>query len=486
MPEPVILDLARKTLKGIGWNYLTYGAGKLLTLVTTALLAHLLTPDNFGLAAYASVAITYLTILKDLGLGAALVQRREDIEKTANTVFTLNLMVGIGITAITIMLAPLAALYFKEPLVTPMLRWLGLSILFNSLGSVHMSRLQRELNFQWKLVPTIGNTAIKSVVSIVLALLGYGAWALVFGQLAGSVVSLILVWKVFPWRPRLTIDRKTARALFKYGAIVMGEDALSVAQDDFDYLIVGRLFSQAAMGIYTLAYQIPEMLVLTLLWVISDVIFPAFSSIQNQTKDLKKSILITMRYMGLVITPICLGMIVAANPMIRVVFGEKWLDVIPIMRILALYALIFSIGFNIGDVYKAIGRPEIGMKITIPTMVFRIIVLWLGAQIGGLTGIAYGHLIAASVEVIVRLIVATRILDITFKEIFTQFTFLVGGIALLAITLPTLYITGDLLPVVRLIILIILGAIAYIGTMWFFERNLYGNVIEILKTKKAN
>jgi len=484
-PEPAIIDLARRTLKGIGWNSLTYGFGKLLTIVTTSILAHLLSPDNFGLAAYASVAITYLTILRDMGLGAALVQRRGDVEKTASTVFTLNLMVGLLMTATTVLLAPLAALYFKEPQVTPMLRWLGLSILINSLGSIHMSRLQRELNFKWKMVPMIGSTAIKGIVSIFLGLLGYGAWALIFGQLAGSAVSLILVWVVLPWRPRIMIDRKIAGELFKYGFIVMGENALSVAQDDFDYLVVGRLFSQAAMGIYTLAYQIPEMLVLSLLWVISDVIFPAFSSIQSQAKDLKKSILITMRYMGLIITPICLGMIVAADPMVRVVFGEKWLDVIPIMRILALYALVYSIGFNIGDVYKAIGRPAIIIKITLPTMIFRILALWLGGQMGGLIGIAYGHLLAALVEVIVRLVVATRILHITFKEIFTQFTSYVGGLALLAMALPLLSVTGDLFPLVRLVILVLFGAAAYIGTMYLIERHSFADLIGLMRTKKV-
>lgn len=472
-------------MKGIGWNYVTYGLGRFLTLITTAILAHLLTPDNFGLVAYATVAITYLTIVKDLGLGAALVQRRDDIETAANTVFTLNLMVGISITIITILAAPLVALYFKEPLVTPMLRWLGFSIFLNSLGSVHMSRLQRELNFQWKMVPTIGNAATKGIVSIILALSGFGAWSLVFGQLAGSVISLILVWKVVPWRPRLMIDRIIAGALFRYGSLIMGENALSVAQDDFDYLIVGRLFSKVAMGIYTLAYQIPEMLVLSLLWVISDVIFPAFSSIQDQANNLKRSILITIRYMGVIITPICLGLIVTADPMVRVVFSEKWLDVVPILRILSLYALVYSIGFNIGDVYKAIGRPEISIQITMPTMIFRIIALWSGAQLGGLVGIACGHLLAAIVEVTVRLFVATRILDITFKEILTQLTGLIGGFVLLIFTLPALYLTVDLFPLVRLLLLIILGAIGYLGTMWFLERSLLTNIFQLIKSKKA-
>lgn len=467
--EPSENNLARKTIHGIGWNYLAYGLGKLLSLATTAILARLLAPENFGLVAYVTVAITYLTIIKDLGLGAALIQRREDLEKASHTVFTLNLMVGLALTGISALAAPFVAAYFREPLVIPMLRWLGLTIFINSLGSVHMSRLQRDLKFHWRLIPLMGNILVKAAVSITLALMDYGAWALIFGQIAGSVVSVILVWMVVPWRPRLMLDKKMASKLFKFGSFIMVEDALSVAQENFDYLIVGRMFNQVSMGIYTLAYQLPEMLVITLFWVIGEVIFPAFSSIQNQPEKLKKSLLYTIRYIELVVTPLCLGLIVTADPLIRVIFGEKWLGVIPIMQILSLYALVLSIGFNMGDVYKAIGRPDILIKITLSTMVFRIFALWYGAQFG-LIYVAVGHLAAAFIEVIIRLTVATRILHITFKEIISQLTAFIGGGILLLVTVPLLYFTQETQPILRLVVLAAAGAISYAGSMWIIER----------------
>lgn len=411
-------------------------------------------------------------------------QRRDDIERASDTVFTLNMMVGAVISLLTVAVSPLVALYFREPQVTPMLRWLALSIFLNSLGSVHMARLQRELNFKWKIIPSLGNTFTKGLVSIGLALLQCGAWSLIFGQIAGAAVSLVLVWIVVPWRPRLTVDRSIAGSLFKYGSFIMGENALSVAQDDFDYLIVGRMFTQAAMGIYTLAYQIPEMLVISLLWVISDVIFPAFSSIQDQADNLKKSILQTMRYMGLIIAPICLGLIVAAEPIIRVVFGDQWLESVPIMQVLAAYALVLSIGFNIGDVYKAIGRPDISIKITIPAMFFRIAVLIIGAKLGGLIGIACGHLLAAVVEVTIRLTVATRILDLTFGDFARQLTGLAGASVMLLAALPVLWLTGGWQPLPRLILVIMIGAACYLAVIWRVEHTLLADLLARIRTRR--
>jgi PST family polysaccharide transporter len=462
-------ELAKKTIHGIGWNYATFGLGKILSLITTAILARLLTPDNFGIVAYVTVAITYLTLLKDMGLGAALVQRREDVEKTANTVFTLNLGVGVFITLLTMLIAPLAADYFREPLVTPMLRWLGLSILLNSLGSVHMSRLKREMQFHWKMIPQISNILVKALVSIILALFHYGAWALIIGQLAGSLVSMILVWKIVPWRPKLMIDRTLTRSLFRFGVFIMGEDALSIGQDNFDYLVIGRLFSSVSMGIYTLAFQLPEMLILSLFWVIADVLFPAFASIQDQREKLVQGVLSTIRYLELVITPLALGLCVAADPIIRVVFGEQWLDAIPIMQILAIYALVQSIGFNFGDVYKAIGKPEISIKITVPVMIFRLFALWVGAQFG-LIYVAVAHLVSVIIEVIVRIIVATRVLKITFGDIAAQFTAFIAGGIMVVISVGALYLTNEMAPLARLVIIIACGAASYLGTVWFLER----------------
>ena len=125
-------QIARKSVHGVFWNYLSFGVGKVLVFATTAVLARLLTPNDFGIVAFATLAMSYLAILKDLGMGAALIQRRRDVEAAANTVFTLNLLLGVSLTLITMAMAPLIAAFFREPLVIPVLRWLSLSFTLNA------------------------------------------------------------------------------------------------------------------------------------------------------------------------------------------------------------------------------------------------------------------------------------------------------------------------------------------------------------------
>jgi len=315
----------------------------------------------------------------------------------------------------------------------------------------------------------LGNTLIKGGLSIGLAFMGYGAWSLVYGQLAGMSISAVLLWIVVPWRPRLLIRSPISGQLFRYGFSVMMDRAFTVFADSFDYLLIGRFFNTAALGIYTLAYRLPDLLILNTLSVLAAVFFPAFSSIQNQQDVLRKSFLSTTRYVQLLVTPLCLGIFVAADPIIRLIFGEQWLQSIPIMQVLSLYTLALSVGFHVGDIYKAVGRPDILLKISLPIFFIRLIALWIGSQYS-LIGIATGHLVAALIEVVIRAVVTINVIKVSLREILNQLTAFIGGIMLLIFAVPVLYLTQDLTPWLRLTFVVISGAVGYLGTIWFIDR----------------
>jgi len=472
-------EIGQKVVRNAGWNYLSFGLGKALNLVTISILAHLLTPNHFGLVALATLAIDYLSILSDFGLGAALVHRRENIEEASDITFSFNLLIGVGLTCIVLVISPYVATFFHEPSLTLILRWLGGTFAINSIGSVHKALLQRDLKFGKKLIPEMGSTLVKGGLSIGLALMGYGVWSLVFGQLAGVSISAFLLWMVVPWRPRLLIRSKIAGQLFTYGFSIMTDRAFTTIADSFDYVLIGRFFNTTALGIYTLAYRLPDLLIINTLGVLAAVFFPAFASVQNQRDVLRKSFLSSMRYVQLLVTPLCLGMFVAADPIIRVFFGEQWLQSIAIMQVLSMYTLVLSIGFHVGDIYKAMGRPDILLKLAIPILIIRLTALWIGSQYS-LIGIAIGHLVAAMIEVIFRAIVTIRVLKVSLREMLNQLTALISGITLLACSVPVLYLTQDALPLVRLIFVAVAGAAGYIGSAWFLEREAIRKVIGVL------
>lgn len=470
--KPDSQHLARQAGQAVFWNYTSFGLGKAMVFLTTTILARLLTPADFGVMAFAVLAVNYLSILKDLGLGAALIQRRQNVEEAADTVFTLNLLLGSTLTLLGIGVAPFIAAYFNEPLVTPILRLLSFSFVLNALSDTHIVRLQRELNFRRKLIPDIGYSIIKGVVSIGFALAGFGVWALVIGQLVSAVATVILAWSVFPWRPRLTVRRDLAKTMLSFGLSMTGIQALTTLIDNLDYLIVGRFFGNTALGIYTLAYRLPELLVLNMLWVMAKVIFPTYAAVQDQPDTLRQGFLTVVRFVGMFTVPICLGLMLAAEPLVQVIFGEKWLAAIPVVRVLALFALVSSIAFNVGDIYKAVGRTDILIKLGLVKLVLLVPALWYGAHFG-LVGVAVGHVVVATVIMGLRLWVATWFVQVKIEDILRQLMpAFWGGLALTLLVLPTLYLTSAVLPVVRLLLVSMMGGLAYLAVLWLLEGKL--------------
>jgi len=477
LPQPTTThEIGKMVARNAGWNYLSFGLSKALNLVTISILAHLLTPELFGIVALATLAIDYLSILNDFGLGAALVHRRDYIEEASNVVFTYNFLIAVSLTCIVLVVSPYIAMLFHEPALTPILRWLGFSFTINSLGSVHKARLQRDMGFSKKLIPDMGSTLIKGGLSIGFAIMGFGAWSLVYGQLAGIIVATILLWVVVPWRPHLMVDRGLARQLFRYGLSVMTDRAFTIFGDSFDYLLIGLYYNNTSLGIYTLAYRLPDLLIINTLSVLAMVFFPAFSSIQTQQEVLRKSFLSSLRYVQLLITPLCLGILVAAEPIIRVIFGEQWLQSIPLMQILSLYALVLSIGFHVGDIYKAIGRP----KLAIPVFVIRLTALYIGSRYS-LLGIATAHLVATSIELVIRAIITTRVIKVTLLEMLKQLTAFIAGIVLLVFAIPALYLTHNATSIIQLIMVSISGAVGYLGAVWFLERDAVLRGLKLLR-----
>jgi PST family polysaccharide transporter len=355
--------------------------------------------------------------------------------------------------------------YFREPAATPLLRTLGLTFTLEALGSVHLVRMQRDLQFDRVFIPDAGRSLLKGAVSVALAVAGMGAWSLILGQLAGVVAAVVLSWVMFPWRPRLTIDGPLAKKLISYGLPLFGVSVMWVLAVNLDYVIIGRRLGSEALGIYTLAYRLPELLVVSLMIGVSRVVFPAFSTLQGSRDGLRRGFLMATHYMVLVTFPLSLGLAIVADPIVRVTLGSEWLDAIPVLRVLAIFVLVASMMDADGDVYKAIGRPGLLFKLNLFHIVLLVPALLLGVQ-HGLVGVALAHLAATSITRVVRTIVISRFLEIPISTIAVQWrTAILGSVVLAVMAGAAMYVTAGASSVVQLIAAVLAGAVGYLAVL---------------------
>ncbi len=461
--------LARVTITGTLWNYGAFALGKGLVFVSTVLLARLLVPADFGLVALGLVVINFLDTLSDFGVGAALIYRSENPERTSSTAFTIGLMMGVLLTVAAVLGAPLAADFFREPRLVPVLQVLAVSFLITALRNVHEARLKKDLAFQRRFVPEVGRTAVKGLVSVLLAFFGFGVWSLVWGQLGGSLASTLLYWRVARWRPRLTLDREIVGALLGYGGQIVLVQILGMIHKNVDYLIIGRRLSADDLGFYFMAFRIPDLIIISLCHVVSQALFPAFARLQDDPRALKQGALAMLRYTALITVPAGIGIAVIAADFVTIFYTSRWAPSIPVMQMLALYALFQAISFNVGDIYKATGRPAVLNYLGVAKLALTIPVLWIAAGYG-IRWVAVGQAATALVLTLLSLEIACRLLDVRRAEIARALRPAAMSAVAMGIVLFPLARLLPPTPAARMPALILAGATAYVATLWWTHR----------------
>jgi len=401
---------------GVIWSYLTFVVGKAMVFISTVILARILLPEDFGLVGLASVLAGYLGTLHTFGVGEAFIQSKFGSKEAANATFVFSVASGILLFLLSVLLTPIVVAFFNEPRITVIFPVLAFTYVLTGITTVHDAILVKELRFQERIIPTLAQAVSKGVTSIVLALMGYGAWAIVWGVMVGTLVKTVVLIIVSPWRPSRSWDSHIAWEIFGFGKFMVLQNIFGALEDNIDYIIVGRRLGTNDLGLYKLGYQTPELAIISLPSVISNVAYPTYANLQDDLGALQRSVRKTVQFISWLVIPAGIGLAMCSSAFVLAFYTEKWITAIPVMQLLSLYAMVYTLTYNFGDAYKAMGRPEILSKISLATIVFIIFALWIGAHYG-IVGVAWAHLIRVILLFGVHIVIARKVLGIVPSHI---------------------------------------------------------------------
>jgi lipopolysaccharide exporter len=407
-------DLTRAGASGAAWLGGAQVVGKLVTLLTTVLLARLLTPSEFGLVSLALVLLVYAEAIADAGVAQALIylQRTRSAERAA---LLCSLVMGLLLVGLVQLAAPLIAAFFNDPEVEPLVRLLSLSLFCNSLAAVPDALMRRALAFPRVVASAMVRTVVTGLVSIALAFAGAGAYAIVGGTVAGAVSYVVAAWLLVPERPDVAFWRTTradVRSVMGYGAPVAGSTLLAKLVYDVDYLIIGRILGATALGYYTLAFRLPEMVILNVFFVLSVVVFPLYTKMRGDLARLQNGYLFSLRAYALYGVTTGVGLAVTAPLLVPLLFGPQWAQsVIPLVA-LALYCACRSLSGGSNEVYKALGRPGLSLIVSLARLAVLVPALILAGLQWGIDGVAWAQAATALLFAAVVQVIAARMLQL--------------------------------------------------------------------------
>jgi O-antigen/teichoic acid export membrane protein len=374
--------LFRQAVGSVKWTLLGSLLPRTISPIIALALAAILAPADFGIVAVSMLIIALAQIIVGLGLGPALIQRRTMVIEAASTAFWMSLSVACVLYGVLWFSAPWVARIYHIPLVADVVRVSGITLILFAMGTVPSALLQRNLEFRKIFWVESLSQVVGVGISLVLALNGAGVWALVFGPLIGAAIRTVLAWGFSGWHPSFSVSRALLRPLTDFGLWMMGSGFLSWLFLYADNAIAGYFFGGVGLGIYSLGFNISNLLAGLVVPALSLVAYPTFCALQADHRDVGRALLQIHSLTAAVLFPLSFGISAVAVPAIALLYGARWQGLGELVSILAILPGASHLWSFNADAYRSIGRPDLWAKLSVLNVLILIPLLWLAGPYG--------------------------------------------------------------------------------------------------------
>ena len=321
------------------WRFLERCGAQVMNLVISIVLARLIAPEVYGTIALVTVFITIMQVFVDSGLGVALIQKKEADDTDFSTVFYFNIVMCLGLYAGIFFAAPFIAAFFKEEILTPVIRVLSLAVIASGVKNVQQAYVTKNMMFKRFFFSTLGGITASAVLGIWMAHHGYGIWALVGQYLCNVFIDTLILWLSVRWRPKFAFSFKRLKGLLSYGWRLLCSSLIETVYQEIRQLVIGKMYTSSDLAFYNRGSQFPKVIVGNVNTSIDSVLLPTMSRVQddkNAVKDMTRKSIKVSTYL---IAPLMIGLAFVSEPLVKFILTEKWLPCVP-------YLVIFCITYG--------------------------------------------------------------------------------------------------------------------------------------------
>lgn len=355
-------NLGRRVVSGAGYQFIGIALRTAITIGSTAVLARLLSPADFGYVAMATVITEFAALFGAFGFTNVLIQRRVINRLQLDTVFWATLAVGTLLASVVFVLSFFSGWLFADSLVGPLLRVLCLTFVLDGLTAVPWVVLSRLMRFRTEFWVQISTVAIRTVVAVACAYKGLGVWSLVIGALVGSLAAMLLNFAFVPYLPRLRFHLLLLTSTWRTSGSYFGGSALYYLNMNLDLLLIGRYLGASPLGFYQNARSLTDEIRARIAMPIQYVLFPAFAAVQMERERFQQLVMRAGRLLAAVVIPVGFGVSANATELVLVLYGEQWRAMIPVMAVFGLSAAIRAATAITSPLFNANDRVGLALR----------------------------------------------------------------------------------------------------------------------------
>lgn len=468
--EPQIPSFSARVRSAVFWRSGSQIAAQMVMWAATIIVVRLLDPHDYGLFAMSQVVLVVLNFLNGDSFASSLIQADDVDDRRIAQVFGMLLLSNLVLALAQFLAAPLAAAYFRQPVVADMLRVQALLYLTTPFISLPSALLARQLDFRKQAKANIASALVGAIAALTCALSGLGVWTLVITPIlmfSTRAIGLTVAAKLLVWP---SFDFRGAGNVVRFGGALMLCQFFWIVQSQTDIFLAGRRVSPHDLGLYAEALFLTQIFTAKFVPPLNEVAFPAYAELNKGGGTVGTAFATAVRLTMFVACPLFLGMAVVADPLIETLFGAKWLEMVPLVHFLAFAMPFFAMQIIFSPATNALGKPGIYVR----TSLANAIIMTTGFAIGvnwGITGLVTAWIVGAPLMLLVTVLLSRRAIGVTGRQLFfAVWPSLCAALAMAGAVTAMCQLTCALPAPLELAILVVLGAGVYIGLLWRFDR----------------
>lgn len=443
--------------------------------------ARILSPEHYGIIAMMSVFISLANVFINDGFNRAVVQKKDATDVDYSTAFTINLIIGVVLYLIIFLFAPSIAHFYKIPEIETCIRALALILVFGSVNCIQIAIANRMMAFGNLFKCNLIASVSAGVTGLILAVLGFGVWALIVQQIFNAVILTFLLFGSIKWRPRLMINRESARSMFAFGWKMLAAALVNEFFTELNSLIIGKKYTSQDLAYYSKGKQFPSMIVSGLTTSISSVMLAAFSKVQNDIDALHKLIKKSINVNSYLVFPILGIFAIAAKPLITVLLTEKWLPCLPYLYLVCFTFSLYPVASVQVQSIAAVGRSDMRLKMEIIKKTIALLLLLPAIKYG-----PYAIAVSAAITSVLSVIIGAMGCQICTKyKLMDTLRDILPIAAITVVSLVPSYFIGKtgLSDILMILAQVAASGLIYILLSYIFKFYGFNYMVEFLKNK---
>lgn len=476
------MDLRVRVISALRWSILGRLISQVATWSVTIFVIRLLSPDDYALMAVAATVLGFSELLREFGLGVAIIQRDDIQEDELRSIFGLVILSHLSLVTLIYFMAPVVANFFDEEKLVLIIRVASLQLILFMFIVIPDALMERAMRFKWiSLVDSVA-MIVSSLVTLGMAYAGFGVWALIAGQFGMALITTIGILIGEPYLKWPSFNFRRIRSFVSFSLKIFGGDILYYIYTHADVVIIGKILGNTVLGYYTVAYNLATLPMHKISGMLSNVALPAYSEIKNDILEVKSKFLFTIEASSLIFFPILWGLSSVADDFVVVLLGSKWSPAIIVLQLIPLIIPLQMTWPLTRPALIGIGRADLQLLSLMTNTVCFISSILIGS-IWGLSGVCFGMIIGFLLSYYINHRRFLPIMNTSFIEFGMAMipAALMALVMYLAVIAAKLTVLNSIDPIHRLYLSVIIGVIVYSGLLVTFKRSTFISILSLAR-----